>query len=68
MSDNAPKGKLPPKPFTLEEGRRQVRSFVLRQGRFTGTRLHDRVAFVVEPFRHHSPQLILVIDQEDICL
>lgn len=34
MSDT-PKGKLPPKPFTLEEGRRQVRSFVLRQGRFT---------------------------------
>jgi len=35
MSDTPPKGKLPPKPFTLEEGRRQVRSFVLRQGRFT---------------------------------
>lgn len=35
MSDAPPKGKLPPKPFTLEEGRRQVRSFVLRQGRFT---------------------------------
>ncbi|MGK9797774.1 hypothetical protein O6250_23745, partial [Salmonella enterica subsp. enterica] len=28
-------GKLPPKPFTVEEGRRKVRSFVLRQGRFT---------------------------------
>jgi len=27
--------KTPPKPFTIEEGRRQVRSFVLRQGRFT---------------------------------
>lgn len=27
--------KAPPKPFTLEEGRRRVRSFVLRQGRFT---------------------------------
>lgn len=27
--------KTPPKPFTVEEGRRQVRSFVLRQGRFT---------------------------------
>ncbi|MGO4777008.1 tRNA (guanosine(46)-N7)-methyltransferase TrmB, partial [Lysobacter sp. 2RAB21] len=27
--------KAPPKPFTVEEGRRQVRSFVLRQGRFT---------------------------------
>jgi tRNA (guanine-N7-)-methyltransferase len=27
--------KAPPKPFTIEEGRRQVRSFVLRQGRFT---------------------------------
>ncbi|MGV7185822.1 tRNA (guanosine(46)-N7)-methyltransferase TrmB [Xanthomonas axonopodis] len=27
--------KMPPKPFTIEEGRRQVRSFVLRQGRFT---------------------------------
>lgn len=27
--------KSPPKPFTVEEGRRQVRSFVLRQGRFT---------------------------------
>ena len=30
-----PKGKLPPKPFTLEAGHRRVRSFVLRQGRFT---------------------------------
>lgn len=28
-------GRLPPKPFTLEAGRRRVRSFVLRQGRFT---------------------------------
>ncbi len=27
--------KTPAKPFTLEEGRRKVRSFVLRQGRFT---------------------------------
>ena len=27
--------KTPPKPFTVEEGRRQIRSFVLRQGRFT---------------------------------
>jgi len=27
--------KTPPKPFTVEEGRRKVRSFVLRQGRFT---------------------------------
>ncbi|MFC3550899.1 tRNA (guanosine(46)-N7)-methyltransferase TrmB [Lysobacter cavernae] len=27
--------KTPPKPFTIEAGRRQVRSFVLRQGRFT---------------------------------
>ncbi|GAB3104796.1 tRNA (guanosine(46)-N7)-methyltransferase TrmB [Lysobacter terrae] len=27
--------KAPPKPFTLEEGHRKVRSFVLRQGRFT---------------------------------
>ncbi|WP_045770397.1 tRNA (guanosine(46)-N7)-methyltransferase TrmB [Xanthomonas albilineans] len=27
--------KTPPKPFTVKEGRRQVRSFVLRQGRFT---------------------------------
>ena len=27
--------KAPPKPFTITEGRRQVRSFVLRQGRFT---------------------------------
>ncbi|GAA5078422.1 tRNA (guanosine(46)-N7)-methyltransferase TrmB [Lysobacter panacisoli] len=38
MSDSdasAPKSKAPPKPFTVEEGRRQVRSFVLRQGRFT---------------------------------
>jgi len=26
---------VPPKPFTATEGRRQVRSFVLRQGRFT---------------------------------
>ena len=27
--------KAPPKPFTVSEGRREVRSFVLRQGRFT---------------------------------
>ena len=27
--------KAPPKPFTIEEGQRKVRSFVLRQGRFT---------------------------------
>jgi tRNA (guanine-N(7)-)-methyltransferase len=27
--------KAPPKPFTVNEGRREVRSFVLRQGRFT---------------------------------
>jgi tRNA (guanine-N7-)-methyltransferase len=27
--------KVPPKPFTVTEGRRQIRSFVLRQGRFT---------------------------------
>ena len=27
--------KMPPKPFTIEEGHRKVRSFVLRQGRFT---------------------------------
>ena len=33
MSD--PGKRVPPKPFTVEEGRRQVRSFVLRQGRFT---------------------------------
>ena len=31
-SDSA---KAPPKPFTSEQGRRQVRSFVLRQGRFS---------------------------------
>jgi tRNA (guanine-N7-)-methyltransferase len=35
LSDSPFNRKLPPKPFTLEEGRRQVRSFVLRQGRFT---------------------------------
>ncbi len=34
-STPAPKGKAPPKPFTIEEGHRKVRSFVLRQGRFT---------------------------------
>lgn len=34
MSEAQP-GKPPPKPFTATEGRRQVRSFVLRQGRFT---------------------------------
>jgi tRNA (guanine-N7-)-methyltransferase len=34
MSDVQP-GKPPPKPFTASGGRRQVRSFVLRQGRFT---------------------------------
>lgn len=27
--------KAPPKPFTISEGRREIRSFVLRQGRFT---------------------------------
>ena len=27
--------KTPPKPFTSEQGRRQIRSFVLRQGRFS---------------------------------
>lgn len=27
--------KVPPKPFTSEQGRRQIRSFVLRQGRFS---------------------------------
>jgi tRNA (guanine-N7-)-methyltransferase len=27
--------KVPPKPFTVTEGQRKVRSFVLRQGRFT---------------------------------
>ncbi len=27
--------KTPPKPFTVTEGRREIRSFVLRQGRFT---------------------------------
>ena len=27
--------KVPPKPFTRTEGRREIRSFVLRQGRFT---------------------------------
>lgn len=31
----SPGAKTPPKPFTLEEGVRRVRSFVLRQGRFT---------------------------------
>jgi tRNA (guanine-N7-)-methyltransferase len=34
MSD-AQSGKPPPKPFSATEGRRQIRSFVLRQGRFT---------------------------------
>lgn len=32
---SSPGAKTPPKPFTVEEGRRQIRSFVLRQGRFT---------------------------------
>lgn len=32
---NGPPGKAPPKPFTVTEGHRQIRSFVLRQGRFT---------------------------------
>ncbi|MFP7722154.1 tRNA (guanosine(46)-N7)-methyltransferase TrmB [Lysobacter sp. A3-1-A15] len=35
MSDDPRPGKAPPKPFTVTEGHRQVRSFVLRQGRFT---------------------------------
>lgn len=32
---SSPGAKTPPKPFTVEEGRRRIRSFVLRQGRFT---------------------------------
>ena len=36
MSDSeAPKKTAPPKPFTVTEGHRQIRSFVLRQGRFS---------------------------------
>ncbi|WP_240126577.1 tRNA (guanosine(46)-N7)-methyltransferase TrmB [Thermomonas alba] len=34
-SDPHPHAKAPPKPFTVTEGQRKVRSFVLRQGRFT---------------------------------
>ena len=34
-TDESRPGKVPPKPFTVTEGHRQVRSFVLRQGRFT---------------------------------
>lgn len=34
-SDPHPRAKAPPKPFTVTEGQRKVRSFVLRQGRFT---------------------------------
>ncbi len=33
---SSPGAKAPPKPFTASEGRREIRSFVLRQGRFTG--------------------------------
>ena len=32
---SSPGAKTPPKPFTVEDGRRRIRSFVLRQGRFT---------------------------------
>lgn len=32
---SSPGAKTPPKPFTLSKGRREIRSFVLRQGRFT---------------------------------
>jgi tRNA (guanine-N7-)-methyltransferase len=32
---SSPGAKAPAKPFTATEGRRQIRSFVLRQGRFT---------------------------------
>jgi tRNA (guanine-N7-)-methyltransferase len=32
---SSPGAKMPPKPFTITEGRREIRSFVLRQGRFT---------------------------------
>ena len=36
MSDSeTPKKTVPPKPFTVTEGHRQIRSFVLRQGRFS---------------------------------
>ena len=37
MSDpfTSPGSKAPPKPFTVTKGQRRVRSFVLRQGRFT---------------------------------
>lgn len=34
-SDKPSGSKAPPKPFTVEEGHRKIRSFVLRQGRFT---------------------------------
>ncbi|MDX1549759.1 MAG: tRNA (guanosine(46)-N7)-methyltransferase TrmB [Lysobacter spongiicola] len=33
--DDASSRRAPPKPFTVTEGHRQIRSFVLRQGRFT---------------------------------
>ncbi|MFT4180086.1 MAG: tRNA (guanosine(46)-N7)-methyltransferase TrmB [Thermomonas sp.] len=32
---SSPGAKIPPKPFTVTDGQRKVRSFVLRQGRFT---------------------------------
>ena len=32
---SSPGAKAPPKPFTATQGRREIRSFVLRQGRFT---------------------------------
>lgn len=35
MNTEQKPGKAPPKPFTVTEGQRQIRSFVLRQGRFT---------------------------------
>ena len=35
--------KAPPKPFTVTEGRREVRSFVLRQGRFTPAQQRGRI-------------------------
>ena len=34
-TDDIDVSKVPAKPYTVEEGRREIRSFVLRQGRFT---------------------------------
>lgn len=64
--------KAPPKPFTVTAGRREVRSFVLRQGRFTpaqqrafdslwprfGLDYHGRLRDFDTIFGRHAPRVL----------